>query len=499
MGMLGNITWIALYAVAVFLLVTKRGNLLIVFGLFGLGLGSFVVALANFGLLNYGLLDEFFQVNALIVVVAAILLAAGIASLTGVIGMKPRRAAQMQDAQGVNLATLFIPRNDTNTFSKAERLRDEACERFLERARRADLQVIEQRSQAHSPTVWFRLDYLSSAPAEDLSLAMSVAVDIDRFDFHRFEHTFKLTVQVGAQVTTISDIVALDDAAVERIHEYLMTPGKKLRLQNRVRQYPWQLWRPANKVQRLQRDWVTIGLTGLAAAVLVIPIAGILIAAGLIIFLYIRSRKRRTYVLTSGKPKTDPRSLRWMDSWQASIPGLGSVASEVQQGIMDRLRESGPEGASVGVEKIGYWGTDSWVEREQTVIIHRRAMGFVHVVAYGDTLFTAWESHLNSASWVEEKLSAGVDRESKLDVVANRVVAGWHQINEYDVSDSNFLGEWIHEATKREIRLRMAEHRIDQEIDFTVQRESRTTALSSSPAEKPSKQQEKKSRFRRVA
>ena len=144
-------------------------------------------------------------------------------------------------------------------------------------------------------------------------------------------------------------------------------------------------------------------------------------------------------------------------------------------------------------------GTDSWVERDQVVVAHRRAIGFVHIEAYGDALFVAWESHLNSASWVEEKLSAGVDKESGLDVVANRVVAGRHQINEYDVSDSNFLSEWIHEAVKQELQLRMAEQKIDQEIDFTVQRESRTAAIISTDGSKQTKKKEKTSRFKRVA
>src|SRR5262249_38886 len=154
-------------------------------------------------------------------------------------------------------------------------------------------------------------------------------------------------------------------------------------------------------------------------------------------------RNRRTYVLTSGKPMSDPRSLRWMDSWQVSIGQLGPQASTVREGIINRLNSRGPEGATVGVERIGYWGTDSWVEREQIVVRHRRALGFVHVTEYGDVLYVAWEAHLNSASWNEETLTSGIDRISKLPVVANRVVAGSFRLNEYDVSDSNFLAEWM--------------------------------------------------------
>ncbi len=77
------------------------------------------------------------------------------------------------------------------------------------------------------------------------------------------------------------------------------------------------------------------------------------------------------------------------------------------------------------------------------MITNRRAIGYVLVVAYGDTLYVGWECHLNSASWVEKQLAKGIDRVSGLTVVANGVVAGWHQLNEYDVSDSNFLAEWM--------------------------------------------------------
>jgi len=337
-----------------------------------------------------------------------------------------------------------------------------------------------------------------SSPSPDLSLPTSVAVDIERFDFHRFEHTFTVTAQVGARIKKIPGVIALDDSAIDRIHEYIIKPGKKLRLKNRVRQLPWQLWRPINKVRRLRRDWVSIGLTLLGILLLAVPIVGVLLMAGVFIWLFLRARRRQIYVLTSGKPVTDPRSLRWMDSWQVSIFGLGGFASAIQQGIINRLSNGGPQGASIKIEKIGYWGTDSWVEREQIVVNHRRAIGFVHVVPYEDELYVAWESHLNSASWIEEKLSSGVDRVSGLDVVANRVVAGWHRLNEYDVSDSNFLAEWINEAVKREIKLRMAEQKIDQEIDFTVQRESRKDALAASseapsPAKKP-----KTKRFKRL-
>ncbi len=457
--------------------------------------------------------------NIGMLLLAIYLIAVGIVTLTGlsigiIFGVLPllagisifmlawgdrssRPARAMQDTHGVNLATLFTPRNQTNTYSSAERLRDDACPRLVAKAKAAGWEVVEQRSQAHSPSVWFRLDYLLPSPTPDVTLCASVAVDIERFDFHRFEHTFTVTVQVGAEITKIHGLIALDDNAVERVHAHIATPGSKLRLRNCVRLAPWQFWRPRNKVQRLRSDWTQLFWGIVAIALLAVPFVGPLLTVGVFVALGFRKRKRRTYVLTSGKPMSDPRSLRWMDSWQVSIGQLGPQASTVLEGIIKRLNSGGPEGATVGVERIGYWGTDSWLEREQIVVRHRRALGFVHVTGYGDVLYVAWEVHLNSASWVEQTLTSGLDSISKLPVVANRVVAGSFRLNEYDVSDSNFLAEWMHEAVKREVKLRMAEQKVDQEIDFTVQRESRKDALSQAGAAEPAPAA-KKDRFKRL-
>ncbi|MGD9203100.1 MAG: hypothetical protein PVF86_01075 [Desulfobacterales bacterium] len=498
MGSVNDIVWIGCFIAAYLVKVSKRANSYIVFALIVYGLQSFLFSLANWGIINYSILDEFYQILALLPVFAIFLLVVGIFKLVRVGSPVETGNRVMQDAQGVKLETLFTPRNETNTYSRAEVLRDEACERMVKRAESEGLELIVQRSQAHSPTVWFRFDYLIPSSSPDLSLTASVVVDIERFDFHQYEHAFNVTVQVGVKTTKITSVMALDDATIDNIYKHILTPGRKLRLTNRLRQFPWQLWRPKNKVQRLRRDWFTIGLTVLAIALLMIPIFGVVLMAGIFVFLFFRARRRRTHVLTSGKPLNDPRSLRWMDSWQASIFGLGDSALDVQKGIVKRLKGGGPKGATMKVEKIGYWGTDSWVERKQIVVNHRRAIGFLHVQPYGEVLYVAWECHINSASWVEEKIVEGIDSKSGLDVVANRVVAGWHLLNEYDISDSNFLAEWMHDAVKREIKLRMAELKIDQEIDFTVQRESRTDAISAASEKKKPDKKPKTKKFKRL-
>ena len=389
MQIVNEIIWIGFFVAAYIVKISKRGNSFIVFALIIFGLRSFLFSLVNWEIIDYSIIQEFREVIPLLPVAAAILLVIGILRLVSSSSPIATGSGLMQDDQGVKLETLFTPRNETNTFSRAEALRDEACKQLIERAEGAGLKFIVQRSQAHSPTVWFRFDYLLPSSSPDLSLTASLAVNVERFDFHRYEHSFSVVVQVGAKITKIPGVIAFDDTTIEKIYQHILTPGKKLRITNRLRQWPWQLWRPQNKVKRLRRDWIAIGLSALSILLLMIPIAGVFLMAGVFIYLILRARKRRKHVLTSGKPLTDPRSLRWMDSWQTSIFGLGGLSVNVQEGIVKRLKSGGPEGASMNVEKIGYWGTDSWVERKQIVVNHRRAIGFLHIEPYGEVLYIA--------------------------------------------------------------------------------------------------------------
>jgi hypothetical protein len=128
-------------------------------------------------------------------------------------------------------------------------------------------------------------------------------------------------------------------------------------------------------------------------------------------------------------------------------------------------------------EFIWYPGVDGKVEREQFVLTCRRGFGFVHVEAYGRDLYVGWDTHVNAATWAEETLATGIDRATGRHVIAKRVVAAPLSPSEYDLTDASFLTEWLHTNVVALLRLKMAEHRIDQEIDFQIQRESRRGVL----------------------
>jgi hypothetical protein len=492
--------WIGFFVAAYLLHKTRPGNSALVLGLAGLGVPSFLRVVMSF-LWRREVHDSAFfwvvQSLGFMQVGAIVLLIYGVARLVRSPGGGEVR---LLDSAATNLSTLFIPRNTSNTHSRAVALRDAACERLIQASRRRGTNVIEQKSNAHSPTVWFRLDYLLPQPTPELSLRAHVEVTVDRFDYHRFEHLFSIQAQVGSESTRIEGIIDLDDSIAERIDRYIVEPGSRLRIPERVRDFPLQLWRPHNNVDRLRPNWLTIGLGVVGGLLFLVPLVGWLLGLGVFLALYIRRRRRRTYVLTTGKPTNDPRSLRWMDSWQATVGGLGPSALQVSDGIMSRLAASAPPELVVSVEHIGYWSVDNRVERDQVAVRYRRAIGFIQIIPHGANLYVSWEAHLNMAAWAEQTLARGLDRQTGLDVHANRVVSGVQALNEYDLADSNFLAEWIHESVKQVVKLKMVEHEIDQEIDFTIQRESRHEAVGAGENGKtPLKRAKAVNRFKRVA
>jgi len=381
------------------------------------------------------------------------------------------------------METLVIPRNDTNSYTRAETLRDRLYESIDGICSKDGANVIGYKSAEKSGFIWVRFDYLLPQGRENLSLRASLTITIDRFDFHRFEHLLTVQTTLGTRSKKRDGFIELVDADIRAINAYLSKGGPFPAFRSRrARLISWQLWRPANKVEKLDWDWPVIGFAaGIVLSLFslaVIPVFGWLLAVALAIALGAFSWQRQTYILTTGKPLHDPRLLIRMDSWQVNIDGLGVGREGVREALLDRLGAATDKGVQIVTERIWYPGVDGKVEREQIVCTFRRAIGYVHVEAYGNDLYLGWDSHVNSGTWVEQTLARGVDHETRKLVLANRVVSGSQAPNEYDITDVNFLTEWLHACVVRVVRLKMEEHKIDQEIDFTIQRESRKEALT---------------------
>ncbi len=384
-----------------------------------------------------------------------------------------RRAGPMAE-----VGSLTIPRNTTNSFTRAEQLRDQLYAWF-EHATPANVEAVGFSSYRESGQVWFRFEYRLPSP-QNLSLRSSLAVTVERFDFHRYELLLTIEITHGERKSAISGVLpTLSDVDVRTLVDSALSGRRVSSLPlARVRSSPLQVWHPSNNVASLHSDWKQLGLAGLCAlgaVVAVSPLAplGMLILLGAGIALYLYMRQRKTFVLGTGKPTYDPRVIRRLDFWQASIQQLGPRRAAIRQDLLDRLAASSPKDTVVVPERIWYPGVDGKVEREQIVVRFQRGIGFVQIESYGEDLFVGWDTYVNAGTWVEETLSRGIDRATGAYAVAKRVVPGTLLPSEYDVHDGNFLTEWLHAAVVRTVRLAMEEAKIDQEVDFTIQRGQR--------------------------
>lgn len=422
---------------------------------------------------------------------------------------RPLLAAASAPAEGLAASwALAIPRGERDTYSRAERLRDALRDRFRA-AVPAGPAMTHYESARGSGAVWLRLELVKpDASLPELSLRTVIVVTVDRFDFYRFEHVLRLEVGRGVARRKIEGLTELTDTDIAALLAYAAgTSAAFPRLQSvRIRQLGWQLWRPANKIRRLRRDWPALALLWAGLLVILLGVGslgeqseltdescvrfeqcpepgfGLLavsVGSAVLIGRWVVLRRRRTLVLNTGKPTEDPRALARMDSWQVTLTGLGERRAAVMQAIMSELDQRRPPGVVLRSEWIGYASVDSKVEREQQVASFRRAIAFLRLESYGRDLYLGWDSHVNGGVWLEQDIGQGLDRDTGNPVVARRVVQGWQAPTEYDISDTNFLTEWLHSCVVNVVKQQLAEYRIDQDIDFAIQRESRNAALRS--------------------
>jgi hypothetical protein len=237
-------------------------------------------------------------------------------------------------------------------------------------------------------------------------------------------------------------------------------------------------------------------LCATGAVTLAFGIGFLLIAAGILVAIF--AAKRHRHVLSAGKPSQEPRRLVRLDSWQALVRELGSERDAVVKSIQKELSKVAADSFVMEPERIWYWGVDGTEEREQLVIRFRRALAFIHVYKYGSDLFVGWDAHVNCGTWVEHVAGQGYEKQSRELCVLHTIAAGWHVPNEYDVTDANCLLERVHAAVTKVIKQKLADHRIDQEIDFTILREQRQGVVGRQDSQAGSAVHGVFSRFRRV-
>ena len=88
-------------------------------------------------------------------------------------------------------------------------------------------------------------------------------------------------------------------------------------------------------------------------------------------------------------------------------------------------------------------------------------------------------------TWSEKPVGKGTSAETgALCEVHTIAPAQRTAVSEYDVSDGNCVLERVHAVITRVLRRKLAEHRLDQEIDFTIVREQRAGLTGGEPEER---------------
>jgi hypothetical protein len=372
----------------------------------------------------------------------------------------------------------LVDRNQTNSLALAEAERDRVYDLLVNAAAGKDAEVLALKSPPYTSPPWIRIEAWARHANDALVTArMTVVIELRTREFHRFPVEMDVLVYNGAKRKRYLSIVEFSQSQADRLIDYLIDPevAQKFGFSYR-RKWVVDIWRAKNKPVRLGLDPMKLAILVLAVLGLLTLEFGIgvllLAAAG---WLLIRGRStQRRYTLSAGKPAQDPRMPIRMDSWQTVISGgVGMGATSIRDELLRLLQKFQPEGFEASSENIWYLGVEGKEEREQIVVRFRRAILFLHVYRYGDDLFIGWDAHVNCGEWIEKVIGDGYDKSVGLLCEIRSIQAGWRVPNEYDVTDANCLIERVHALVTKSVKLKVAEYKIDQEIDFKILREPR--------------------------
>jgi hypothetical protein len=365
-----------------------------------------------------------------------------------------------------------------NAYSKAAQARDAIYNILQHELAALNVHALTLASAPTSSELWVRCEaWLPQFSTPSVTKRTSVRIECIPRDFYKHEVEFKVSLTVGDQAKVVPWVILLDRTALATIVGCLTgnLPLQSLKLPQR-RISVLQFWRPANQLIRVQPSTLNrlaqlFALAGLCTLCIGIGIALLLIG----VILFVIENARRSYALTPGRPASQPRRLLRLDAWQAMVHELGPQVNEIRAQIQSALSTGQSVSMTVNDELVAYLGVDGKQERRQLVASYERAIVFVHVYQYGQNLFVGWDAHVNCGNWVDEPtVMIGIDSITEQRCRLHKVLAGWHSPTEYDVTDANCLIESVHSVVSRILKCAIADHQIDQEIDFSIQRSDRT-------------------------
>lgn len=228
----------------------------------------------------------------------------------------------------------------------------------------------------------------------------------------------------------------------------------------------------ANGARDMRNAIILIALFLLSCIAFFVPALRLLFVAAAVV-IGVANFYRTRLSLSGGRPAAEPRSLLRLDSWQALLIGLGRERDAVKAALLADLRTNADASWTVSEERLWHWSIDGKEEREQIVVGLRSALVFVHIYAYDRDLYVGWDAHVNRGQWVESLVGSGVSRETGALCDVRTIVSGTRLANEYDITDANCVLERVHAILTRIVKRKLAEHELDQEIDFSIVREQR--------------------------
>lgn len=380
-----------------------------------------------------------------------------------------------------------IAASDLDEISAARRVCQTAAERLEDRLRALDgrFHLYAQYDAVSEP--WLQVDRLSTDARG--AFVASLRMDFKPQPFGVYPVVVDLAVDDRGRRRRVHSIVDLGPEQIDALVECLKGEGPRFRWRGqRLRVWPWELWCPRQKFTVLESPMMAafranmkllgIGLVGVAVFALWSAFPVIVSIAGVAVFFAWRHWyvPAPHYRVVNGCPARPPRHLRGLDSWQAVVRDLGCQREDVVQRLETLLTQrlvSTDEPVQIRCEDIWYEGAGGKVERQQLTISLRRAIVFVRIYPYGSDLFVGWDAHVNQVTWKERPVQSGHRASDGLKVQLVTVTTQVQSINEYDITDANFLLEATHLHLTSLLKDLLREREIDQELDFSIVRESR--------------------------
>jgi len=370
----------------------------------------------------------------------------------------------------------LVERNTTNGMNGAERERDRIYDLIHQAARGQGVELTIVKSDPFVSPPKVVVDCWVRHPQDPLvTLRSNAVISVRPREFHHFPYEYDIEFKNDVKKRAVKNIIEFVETDAYGVVGYLLsTSMRKPLAMRRRRSWAIDLWRPRNRPGRLGMDprgVIAGAMIVLGIATLGISVGVALLPAGLLLAYF--NRRRRTHCLSAGRPDQEPRRLIRLDSWQVVVDGLGPDSDELRSRIISELKGIPGQSFDVANEKIWYWGSDGKEEREQTVVRLRRGLLFLHIYQYGESLYIGWDAHVNCGEWIETLAANGYDKKTGTLCAVHSIAAGWHVPNEYDITDTNCLIEQVHAIITRCVKLKSAERKIDQEIDFKIVREAR--------------------------